>query len=197
VNEPATTVPIEWFRDNVITTVPWRFRGAGRRVYPGFVQVGAFMALNPRRHLDAHWAMFEQLADGRTADAAAAKDFYDEYFAVLDLTEEFYLETVEQVFQTHRLAKGQMTHRGRRVDPAAIRSTALLTVEGERDDICAAGQTVAAHDLAPRIPAAKRAHHLQSGVGHYGVFSGRRWEHEIYPIVRRTILSTDRGLQVA
>ena len=136
-------------------------------------------------------------AEKTWADVQAAKDFYDEYFAVLDLTEEFYLETVERVFQTHLLAKGQMTHHGRVVHPAAIRRTALLTVEGERDDICAAGQTVAAHDLAPRVPPAKRGHHLQAGVGHYGVFSGRRWENEIYPIVRRTILSSDRGVHDA
>jgi poly(3-hydroxybutyrate) depolymerase len=187
VNDLATSMPIEWFRDNVIATVPARFAGAGRRVYPGFLQVAGFVAMNHRRHIDAHWRMYDHLIAGRTKESEAGKAFYDEYFAVLDLTEEFYLETVRDVFQQHTLARGTMQHEGRTIDCRAIRHTALLTVEGERDDICAAGQTVAAHDLTPAIPPGMRAHHLQSNVGHYGVFSGRRWESEVYPIVRRTI----------
>jgi len=193
VNILATSHSIEWFRNNLITTVPMRFRGAGRRVYPGFLQVGAFVAMNPRRHLDAHWRIFDDLVEGRIAESAARKAFYDEYFAVLDLTEEFYLETVEAVFQEHLLPRGLMRHHGRIVDCAAIGHTALLTVEGERDDICSVGQTMAAHELTPSIPNALRAHHLQAGAGHYGVFSGRRWEAEVYPTVRRTIQASDRA----
>ena len=197
VNDLATTYPIEWFRENLITRVPSRYAGAGRRVYPGFAQVTAFMAMNPRNHLEAHWRMFESLADGKTAEADAAKAFYDEYLAVLDLAAEFYLDTVEQVFQHHTFPRGVMTHRGHRIDPTAIRRTALLTIEGERDDICPPGQTAAAHDLTPSIPPALRVHHLQAGVGHYGVFAGQRWETEVYPVVRATILANDREPQVA
>lgn len=191
VNRLATSTPIEWFRDNVVATVPRRYRGAGRRVYPGFVQLGAFLAMNTNRHLDSHWQMYRDLASGRDEEADSTKKFYDEYFSVLDLTAEFYLETVERVFQRHELARRSMTHRGRLVDPRAIVHTALVTVEGERDDICAPGQTMAAHDLAPSIRSHRRAHHLQAGVGHYGVFSGRRWENEIYPLVRATIAANN------
>jgi poly(3-hydroxybutyrate) depolymerase len=167
--------------------VPWRYPGAFRRVYPGFLQVAAFMSMNLERHVSAHRKLFADLAGNNRASALATAAFYDEYFAVLDLTAEFYLETVEKVFQRYELARGTLEWQGRLVEPAAIRRTALLTVEGERDDICAVGQTVAAHDVCPNIGGARRGHHLQSGVGHYGVFNGRRWQTQIYPIVHNFI----------
>ena len=189
VNELAMGKPIDWFERNLIARVPARFAGAGRRVYPGFVQLSAFMAMNLDRHRKAHIELYEHLANGRPEKAQATIDFYDEYFAVLDMTAEFYLETVERVFQTWLLAKGELTYRGRLVDPKAIRRTALLTVEGERDDICALGQTSAAHDLCSKLKPYLKRHHMQAGVGHYGVFSGRRWEEQVYPIVRNMMLS--------
>jgi polyhydroxyalkanoate depolymerase len=191
VNELATSHPIEWFEKELISTVPCRFAGAGRRVYPGFTQLTAFMLMNLGRHFDSHVDMFTLLATGRREEAEGSKTFYDEYFAVLDLTAEFYLETVSRVFQQHLLPKGELIWRNRRVDPRAIRKTALMTVEGERDDICSVGQTVAAHDLCPSIFANRKRHHLQPGVGHYGVFSGRKWQTQIYPQVRNMILATD------
>lgn len=191
VNELATGKPIEWFEKNLIAKVPGRYPGGGRRVYPGFVQLSAFMAMNMDRHIKAHKELYENLAKGETEKAATAKAFYDEYFSVLDLDADFYLETIRWVFQEAQLPQGLMTHRGRRVNPAAIRRTALLTVEGERDDICALGQTSAAHDLTPSLKPYRKRHHMQAGVGHYGVFSGRRWENQIYPIVRNVILSAD------
>jgi polyhydroxyalkanoate depolymerase len=190
VNDLATGNPITWFERNLISTVPERYPGAGRRVYPGFVQLTAFMAMNPGRHIDAHIDMYTQLATGRREDAAFGMNFYDEYFAVLDLTAEFYLETVNRVFQRHLLPKGELTWRGRKVDPAAIRRTTLFTVEGERDDICSVGQTVAAHQLCTGVRANRKRHHLQPGVGHYGVFSGRKWSTQIYPLLRNVILSS-------
>lgn len=191
VNELATSHPITWFERTLIDEVPDRYAGAGRRVYPGFVQLMAFMAMNPGRHIDAHIDMFTQLAVGKFAEAEIGKVFYDEYFAVLDLTAEFYLETVNRVFQRHLLPKGELEWRGRKVDPAAIRRTALFTVEGERDDICSVGQTMAAHQLCSGVRANRKRHHLQPGVGHYGVFSGRKWATQIYPQVRNLILSTN------
>jgi polyhydroxyalkanoate depolymerase len=191
VNELATSRPIEWFERELISTVPARYAGAGRRVYPGFIQLTAFMAMNLGRHVDAHIDLFTQLATGRLEEAEASKAFYDEYFTVLDLAAEFYLETVSRVFQDHLLPRGELVWRGRRVDPRAIRRTALLTVEGERDDICAVGQTVAAHDLCSNIYANRKRHHLQPGVGHYGVFSGRKWATQIYPLVRNMIMALD------
>jgi len=161
VNELATSKPLTWFERNVISSVPRRYPGRRRRVYPGFLQLGAFVSMNPRRHLKAHYELFGDLVNGAVAKADATKSFYDEYFSVLDLPAEFYLETVSKVFQTFDLARGELTYEGRPVDPTAIRRTALLTVEGERDDICAAGQTMAAHDLATRVPAFRRRHHLQ------------------------------------
>ena len=190
VNHLATSKPISWFEENLISTVPQRYAGAGRRVYPGFVQLTAFMAMNPVRHIDAHIDMFTQLATGRFEEAKVGKDFYDEYFAVLDLTAEFYLETVNRVFQRHLLPKGELMWRNRRVDPAAIRRTTLFTVEGERDDICSVGQTVAAHQLCSGVFANRKRHHLQPGVGHYGVFSGKKWTTQIYPLLRNVILSS-------
>lgn len=191
VNELANEKPIDWFQRNVIATVPSRHPGSGRRVYPGFVQLTAFVAMNMQRHLSQHRKMYDHLAAGETEEAAKIKEFYDEYFAVLDLSAEFYLETIDRVFQKAELATGDFTYRGRRVNPAAIRRTALLTVEGGRDDICGLGQTAAAHDLCSSLRPHLKRHHLQANVGHYGVFNGRKWENEIYPVVRNLILSME------
>jgi poly(3-hydroxybutyrate) depolymerase len=189
VNELAMGKPIEWFERNLIDRVPDRYPGAGRRVYPGFVQLTAFMSMNIDRHRKAHMDLYQHLADGQTLKAEAIKTFYDEYFAVLDLTAEFYLETVAWVFQEARLAKGELSFQGRKVNPGAIRRTMLLTVEGERDDICSIGQTAAAHELCSGLRPHLKRHHLQTGVGHYGVFSGKRWETQVYPQVRNSILA--------
>jgi polyhydroxyalkanoate depolymerase len=191
VNDLAKSKPIEWFEQKLIDRVPYRYRGAGRLVYPGFLQCMAFLNMNLDRHLSAHREMFRNLMDGEEAKAAATRTFYDEYFAVLDLTAEFYLETVRLVFQEHALPLGRMEFHGRRVDPAAIGRTALLTVEGEKDDICGIGQTMAAHELCPGIKPFRKKHHLQAGVGHYGVFNGKRWDAQIYPVVNNMILAND------
>jgi polyhydroxyalkanoate depolymerase len=191
VNELAKSKPIEWFERTLIDRVPCRFAGAGRRVYPGFLQVTAFLNMNLDRHIAAHRDMFRNLVDGEVEKAAATRTFYDEYFAVLDLAAEFYLETVKTVFQDHALPLGRMTYRGRRVNPAAIKRTALLTVEGERDDICGIGQTMAAQELCSGIKPYRKRHHLQAGVGHYGVFNGKRWDAQIYPVVRNVILANE------
>ena len=187
VNRFAKSHDLAWFERTVITRVPARYPGAFRRVYPGFLQLVGFISMNLDRHLTAHWRMFRQLAEGDFEGMAATRAFYDEYSAVMDLPAEFYLQTIDRVFQRYDLAKGRFTVRGVTVDPGEIRRTALMTVEGERDDICAVGQTVAAHDLCRGLPPAKHAHHLQPRVGHYGVFNGRRWETEIYPRVREFI----------
>jgi poly(3-hydroxybutyrate) depolymerase len=192
VNDLATSHPLEWFERNLISHVPARYQGAGRRVYPGFLQVAAFVSMNRNRHGAAFTNLFTDLIAQKHAKAARTEEFYREYFAVLDLAAEFYLETVQRVFQEHRLASGELRWRGERIDPRAIRRTVLLTVEGERDDICGIGQTAAAQDLCSKIPLSRRRHHLQAGVGHYGVFSGRRWEREVYPVVRNAILSGER-----
>ncbi|WP_430914020.1 polyhydroxyalkanoate depolymerase [Methylobacterium sp. sgz302541] len=189
VNQLATSKPIEWFEKNLIATVPRRHKGAGRRVYPGFVQVAAFVSMNAKRHVQGHADLFWHLANGDTERAAAIESFYDEYFAVLDLPAEFYIETVRTVFQEYTLAKNELSYRGNRIDTRAVRRTALMTVEGERDDICAVGQTMAAHDLCSSLPPHMKSHHLQAGVGHYGVFSGRKWEAQTYPLVRNFIQS--------
>lgn len=191
VNKLATDHPIEWFKQNLISTVPFPLPGWGRRVYPGFMQLTAFMAMNPERHLDAHKTLFKHLVEGEEDEAERIKTFYDEYFAVLDLSEEFYIETVAWVFQEMRLPLGRLKHRGEVVDCSKITKTAILTVEGERDDICAVGQTAAAHELATKLRPHLRSHHLQPGVGHYGVFSGRKWQNQIYPTVRSVILSME------
>ncbi len=189
VNTSACGKPLSWFERRLIDTVPGRYAGAGRRVYPGVVQLTAFMSMNPRRHVSAHARMYRDLVAGNTAAAAVTRAFYDEYGAVMDVPAEFYLETVGRIFQQHELPLGRFTFRGRRVDPGAIRDTALLTVEGAKDDICSPGQTEAAHRLCTGIPEDRKHHHLQNGVGHYGVFSGSRWEAEIYPVVRSFIES--------
>ncbi|TDP72569.1 polyhydroxyalkanoate depolymerase [Roseateles toxinivorans] len=187
VNRLATAKPIEWFEKNLVSHVPLPHVGFGRRVYPGFLQLTAFLNMNLDRHKQSFKQMYEQLLEGRTDEARTIQVFYDEYLAVNDLPAEFYLETVEKVFQTYDLAMGKLMYRGRLVNPAAIRRTALMTVEGERDDICAVGQTVAAQDLCPSIRPYLKTHHIQTGVGHYGVFSGRRWNQQIYPRVRDAI----------
>lgn len=189
VNQLATSHSIEWFERNLISRVPFPLRGAGRRVYPGFVQLTAFMSMNMQRHTNAHRDIYNHLANGRVEEAESILKFYDEYFAVLDLPAEFYLETVQKVFQEAQLAKGELTYRGRKVRPSMIRRTALLTVEGSRDDICAVGQTAAAHDLCNTLRPHLKRHHLQAGVGHYGTFSGKRWRSQIYPIIRNLVLA--------
>ncbi len=191
VNALANSKPIEWFEQRLIARVPFRCAGAFRKVYPGFVQLAAFMSMNIDRHIKAHQELYQNLLNGEHAKAQATKSFYDEYFAVLDLTAEFYLETVRLVFQEYALPLGTLTFRGHRVDTKAIRKTTLFTVEGERDDICAVGQTVAAHELCSNLRPYRKRHHMQAGVGHYGVFSGKRWTGQIYPILKNVILSSD------
>jgi len=191
VNELAKKNSIEWFERTLTASVPMRYPGAFRRVYPGFVQLAAFMSMNLDRHVKAHRELYENLANGELEKAAITKAFYDEYFAVLDLSSEFYLETVRLIFQEHALPLGKLEWHGQKVDPSAIRKTMLFTVEGERDDICAVGQTVAAHDLCSKLRPYLKRHHLQAGVGHYGVFSGKRWENQVYPILKNVILSSD------
>ncbi|HEY1709669.1 MAG TPA: polyhydroxyalkanoate depolymerase [Rhizomicrobium sp.] len=187
VNTLATGNSLPWFEKNLIDVVPYKFEGRNRRVYPGFLQLAAFMSMNLPRHLRAHLDLFSQVAKFEDDKAEATRDFYDEYFAVFDMPAEFYLETVDRVFQRHLLPRGLLEYRGRKVDPNAIRKTALLTVEGERDDICSVGQTLAAHDLCTSLKPFRKKHHLQAGVGHYGVFSGTRWNREIYPQVKAFI----------
>lgn len=191
VNELATSKPISWFEQNLLATVPLRYPGAFRKVYPGFVQLAAFMSMNIDRHVKAHKELYDNLVAGDIAKAAQTKAFYDEYFAVLDLAAEFYIETVKIVFQDCTLAKGELKFRGELVEPRAIKKTALFTVEGERDDVCAVGQTLAAQELCSGIRPYRKRHHMQPGVGHYGVFSGKKWETQIYPLLKNTILSSD------
>jgi polyhydroxyalkanoate depolymerase len=191
VNALANSRPIEWFERNLIATVPPRYPGAFRRVYPGFVQLAAFMSMNVERHLKAHRELYDHLAKGEHEKARVTKAFYDEYFAVLDLTAEFYLETVRLVFQECALPTGKLEWQGGRVEPRAIKRTMLLTVEGERDDICAVGQTAAAHDLCTGLRPYLKRHHMQAGVGHYGVFSGNRWTNQIYPLLKNVILASE------
>ena len=187
VNDLAKSKPIAWFENNLIGRVPWRYKGAHRQVYPGFMQLTAFMSMNLDRHINAHVAQFHALAQQDQTRSAAHRKFYQEYGAVMDLPAEFFIQTVQRIFQDHDLPLGRLTWRGRPVRPELIRRTALLTVEGERDDICAIGQTVAALDLCTGVRVSMKRHHLQTGVGHYGVFSGRRWEQEVYPRVRSMI----------
>jgi poly(3-hydroxybutyrate) depolymerase len=191
VNALATSKPIGWFEQNLIASVPPRYAGRARRVYPGFVQLAAFMSMNIERHVKAHRELYDNLVKGEHEKVRVTKDFYDEYFAVLDLTAEFYLETVRLVFQEYALPLGKLSWRGNPVEPRAIRRTMLLTVEGERDDVCAVGQTVAAHDLCTGLRPYLKRHHMQPGVGHYGVFSGKRWEGQIFPLVKNVILASD------
>jgi polyhydroxyalkanoate depolymerase len=187
INEMAATKPLASFERRLIDTVPARYAGAGRRVYPGVLQLTAFMSMNPKRHLEAHLRLYLDLVAGEAERAASTRAFYDEYGAVMDVPAEFYLETVGRIFQDNLLAVGQLTWRETPVDPGAITSTDLLTIEGARDDICSPGQTEAAHGLCTGIPDDRKHHHLQPGVGHYGVFSGSRWEAEVYPVLREFI----------
>ncbi|MDX2265204.1 MAG: polyhydroxyalkanoate depolymerase [Hyphomicrobiales bacterium] len=187
VNKLAAEKPIEWFETNVVSRVPFPYPGFGRRVYPGFVQLTGFMTMNLERHQNAYEKLFDNLVKGDCDSAKQHQVFYDEYLSVMDLPAEFYLETVERVFQQHALPDGKLIHRGQRVDCAAIRSTALMTVEGEHDDICGLGQTEAAHDLCVNIPIDEKYHYVQPGVGHYGVFNGTRWRTEIQPRIREFI----------
>lgn len=184
VNRLATSRPIEWFEQNLIAYVPLRYKGAMRAVYPGFLQLMAFMSMNPDRHVDSFSQLYQHLSAGRSDEAAQLRTFYGEYFSMADLPAEFYLETVQSVFQDAQLPQGEYYYKGKRVDPGRIKRTALLTIEGEKDDICSIGQTLAAHDLCSAIRPYKKRHYVQSGVGHYGVFNGRRWNAEIYPLVR-------------
>jgi poly(3-hydroxybutyrate) depolymerase len=187
VNTLATQRPHSWFQNNVIATVPYLYAGGGRKVYPGFLQLAGFMTMNLGSHVVSHWEMFKHLVAGDGESAEATKDFYDEYRAVCDMTAEFYLQTVDAVFQRHLLPKGELTHRGRRVDPAAIGDIALLAVEGERDDISGVGQTKAALDISTALPAALKKYHLAKGVGHYGIFNGSKWRERIAPTVENWI----------
>jgi poly(3-hydroxybutyrate) depolymerase len=187
VNKLAKTKDIAWFEDKMIGVVPWRYRGAGRRVYPGFIQLSAFVSMNLDKHIGAHLKQFRNLASGDKPAADTHRAFYDEYLAVMDLPAEFYLETVQRIFMDHELPKGELKYKGRPVKPESIKKTFLFTVEGERDDICGLGQTAAALDLCKNLRPLLKRHHVQTGVGHYGVFSGKRWANEIYPRVREVI----------
>ena len=181
VNKLAEERGVAWFKQHCISAVPLGYRGAGREVYPGFLQLAGFMGMNLDRHVNAHLELFNQLVEGDGDSAEKHREFYDEYLSVLDLTAEFYLQTVDAVFVKHLLPRGELTHRGVKVDPAAIRRTALLTVEGENDDISGVGQTLAAHDLCVNLPDSMKANYLQEKVGHYGVFNGSRFRNQIVP----------------
>lgn len=192
VNKLALEHPIEWFESNVITTVPPPYVGAGRKVYPGFIQLTNFISMNLEKHRESMNQLFEHLVRGDEEEAEKRSAFYREYLAVMDLPAEYYLQTIQTVFQEHHLPEGRMTSRGRRIDPSLIRHTALMTIEGEKDDITGLGQTEAAHRLCSSLPDSMRVHHVAPKVGHYGVFNGRRWREEIYPHVREFIRTHDK-----
>jgi poly(3-hydroxybutyrate) depolymerase len=197
VNTVATQRPFEWFQGNVIATVPYLYPGAGRKVYPGFLQLAGFMAMNLGNHLASHWGMFRHLVDGDGESADATMKFYEEYRSVCDMTAEFYLQTIDVVFQRHLLPKGEMMHRGRKVDPAAITDIALLAIEGERDDISGLGQTKAALNIAAGLPDHMKHYYMAPGVGHYGIFNGSKWRDRIAPVVERWIAKHDAMPQPA
>ena len=192
VNDVAVRRPLSWFADNVIATVPLNYPGAGRPVYPGFLQLAGFLSMNLESHVLSHYEMFKHLTLGDQESADATKRFYDEYLSVCDMTAEFYLQTIEHVFQQHSLPKGEFVHRGKPIDPDAIRDTAILAIEGERDDISGIGQTHAALDLVPHLPAAKKKYHLARDVGHYGIFNGSKWRTRIAPVVEDWIRANSR-----
>jgi poly(3-hydroxybutyrate) depolymerase len=194
VNQLAETRGLDWFRSHVITKVPFPHPGFMRDVYPGFLQLHGFVSMNLDRHLEAHRDLFLNLVKGDGDSAQKHREFYDEYLAVMDLTAEFYLQTVDTVFIRHLLPKGEMTHRGTPVDPSRITRVALMTVEGENDDISAVGQTEAAQRLCPNIPADRKTHYVQPSVGHYGVFNGSRFRAEIAPRISDFVL-TNNGLR--
>jgi poly(3-hydroxybutyrate) depolymerase len=185
VNTLATERPKSWFEQNVIATIPMSYPGAGRRVYPGFLQLAGFMTMNLGSHMVSHWEIFKHLVQGDGDSADSTMGFYEEYRSVCDMTAEFYLQTIEVVFQTHALPKGEMTHRGRPVDPAAITDIALLAIEGEKDDISGLGQTRAALTLATKLPEAMKQYHMAADVGHYGIFNGSKWRNRIAPILEQ------------
>ena len=189
----ATSKPLSWFEDNVIMNVPFPHAGCMRRVYPGFLQLTGFMTMNLDRHLDAHQRLFNDLVAGDGDSVQQHKKFYDEYLAVMDLTAEYYLQTIDTVFQQHALPEGKMMHRERLVEPKAIESTALMTVEGEKDDISGIGQTQAAHTICANIPETMKVDYVQKDVGHYGVFNGSRWRAEIAPRIRDFIRTHDKS----
>ncbi|KQS57764.1 esterase [Brevundimonas sp. Leaf363] len=195
-NQLAEEKPFTWFKSNMIHTVPLPYPGFGRRVYPGFVQLYSFMSMNEARHTDAHWEYFRDLVAGDGDGTHKHEEFYDEYLSVLDLTEEFYLQTIDIVFQQHLLARGLLEHRGRKVDLSKITDIGLMTVEGEKDDISGVGQTQAAHGLTPNIPDERRVLYVQPQVGHYGVFNGRRFRDDIYPRVR-DFIALNEGISEA
>ncbi len=183
VNELAEKRGSKWFADNCIYTVPYPYPGFGRKVYPGFLQLSGFMAMNMDRHVDAHLEMYNHLVRGDGESGEKQREFYDEYLSVMDLTAEFYLQTIDAVFVEHQLPRGTMTHRNKCVDLSAIHSVGLMTVEGEHDDISGIGQTYAAHDLCSGLPKERKAHRLQKDVGHYGVFNGSRFRRDIVPSI--------------
>ena len=187
VNNHAMNRPIEWFRQSVIATVPMQYRGAGRKVYPGFMQLSAFMSMNLQSHMMSHYEMFKHLTTGDEQSAQATKDFYDEYRAVCDMTAEFYLQTVEEVFQKHSIPNGEFRHKGEIVDLSGITHTALLAVEGERDDISGLGQTKAALKLTPNLSEDKKQYLMAEGAGHYGIFNGSKWRNNVAPVVEEFI----------
>jgi poly(3-hydroxybutyrate) depolymerase len=192
VNDVAMERPLSWFKRNVIATVPLNHPGAGRRVYPGFLQLAGFLSMNIESHLMSHYEMFKHLTLGDQESADATRRFYDEYLSICDMTAEFYLQTIEHVFQRHTLPKGEFVHRGKPIDPGAIRDTALLAIEGERDDISGIGQTRAALDLASRLSAKRKKYHLARDVGHYGIFNGSKWSTRIAPVVEEWIRANPR-----
>jgi poly(3-hydroxybutyrate) depolymerase len=187
VNTLATERPHTWFEQNVIATVPMTYPGAGRKVYPGFLQLAGFMTMNLGNHMVSHWEIFKHLVAGDGDSADSTMRFYEEYRSVCDMTAEFYLQTIETVFQKHSLPKGEMTHRGRPVDPAAITDVALLAIEGEKDDISGLGQTRAALTLATKLPGTMKHYHMAEDVGHYGIFNGSKWRNRIAPVVEKWI----------
>jgi poly(3-hydroxybutyrate) depolymerase len=183
VNTLATERPHSWFEQNVIATVPANYPGAGRRVYPGFLQLAGFMSMNLGNHMNSHYEMFKHLVQGDGESADASKDFYEEYRSVCDMTAEFYLQTIDVVFQDHALPRGVMQHRGRTIDPAAITDVGILAIEGEKDDISGLGQTRAALKIATGLPEAKKRYYMAEGAGHYGIFNGSKWRDRIAPVV--------------
>jgi len=187
VNTVATQRPLAWFQNNVVLTVPMLYPGAGRRVYPGFLQLTGFMAMNLGNHLVSHWQMFKHLVDGDEESADSTKAFYEEYRSVCDMDAAFYLQTIENVFQRHQLPKGELTHRGRKVDPGAIKDIALLAIEGEKDDISGLGQTKAALTIATGLGKDLKKYHMAKSVGHYGIFNGRRWREQIAPVIEEWV----------
>jgi poly(3-hydroxybutyrate) depolymerase len=197
VTEFSESRSLDWFEQNVISVVPFPNPGFGRRVYPGFLQLTGFVSMNLDRHVDAHVKHFHNLVRGDCDPVARHQQFYEEYMAVMDLPAEFYLQTIEKVFHERALAKGTLVHRGEKVDCSAIRQTALMTIEGENDDICGVGQTEAAHDLCDNIPIDMKYHYVQPGVGHYGVFNGRRWSTEIQPRIREMIRTVQFKRRIA